>query len=199
MNDLSNGFCNLNSQQECTLPETPYMLPVAGGTQSPPHPQTDIDAWLIDCGYRAISDVQGAAEGFTPLGWQYVDLGNGLAQKQCSTSRATADIEAEAMAAAQAMAAAAIAAEAQRQIDKPSKLKTAENEWLKLCDAVSGGLNKTKLSFEEIKPILEGLEATQPLAAAKLMGLFLGWNTQGTYYGGDKWWDDITWHPEMEA
>ena len=100
--------------------------------------------------------------------------------------------------AAQALIAqeAAQVAEAQRQLDKPLALKTAENNFFKLCFSVFG--NMQKRGFAELRAALDALKETDAQAAIVASLQLLAIDAEAKREGGLEWWDDATYHTEIE-
>jgi hypothetical protein len=86
--------------------------------------------------------------------------------------------------------------ESERQASKPLALKTAENNFFKLCFAIFQTMDKR--GFSEISQTLEGMSSTDPQTAMVLSIKLLGIDAEAKREGGLQWWDDATWHPEIE-
>jgi hypothetical protein len=102
---------------------------------------------------------------------------------------------AEKTAYADASAAAAEAAEKARQEAKALVLKTVENNFLLICDSVTGTTTHTKLGFAELQQI--GSQITDPVAKTELTLTLLSIDAQAKTEGGMEWWEDCIWHPEI--
>jgi len=103
--------------------------------------------------------------------------------------------EAEMAARAANVAAKAQTAATAAQLAKPLPLRIAENKFLGLCDQLTGSTNHTKLSFGQIEAIGDAItdEATRIGVAIKLLAL----DAELKREGGNNWWDDCEWHPEL--
>ena len=94
-----------------------------------------------------------------------------------------------------AKAAADEASRKARQESKPIVLKTVENNFLLICDAVTGTTTHTKLGFAELQQI--GSLITDPVAKTELTLNLLSIDAQAKTEGGMEWWNDCEWHPEI--
>lgn len=94
-----------------------------------------------------------------------------------------------------AKAAAEVSAEAARQLAKPLVLKTAENNFLAMCDALTGGTSHTKLGFADLNAIISAIPdpGVMGLTAIRLLAV----DAEAKREGGLKWWDDCTWHADI--
>lgn len=101
---------------------------------------------------------------------------------------------AKAVLAAEAQAAAQ-AAETSRQSSKPDALKHIENEFLTVCEQLTG--SKERLGFDRLEQIITGLMATSPEQATAISLKLLTIDAAGKREGGLKWWDDLAWHGEV--
>jgi hypothetical protein len=81
-----------------------------------------------------------------------------------------------------------------RQSAKPLVLKKAENTFLALCDQLTGVTTHAKLGFDLIKEILENLPAEMQIGASLQL---LAIDAELKREGGNLWWDDCAWHPEI--
>jgi hypothetical protein len=95
---------------------------------------------------------------------------------------------------AAADAAAAEVAEIKRQAAKSTDYKRAENAYLTICDQLTLSNTHTKLGFPELTAIITAMPAEQSiLFTIPLLTL----DAQLKREGGNKWWDDCVWHPEI--
>jgi hypothetical protein len=74
-----------------------------------------------------------------------------------------------------------------------------ENEYLTMCDQLTGGTSKTKLGFAELQTIITAMQATDPQTAMVLALKLLTLNAALVRTGGVMWWDDCKWHPEVAS
>jgi len=59
---------------------------------------------------------------------------------------------------------------------------------------ITGTTSHTKLSFTQIKVIIEAMPVEQqPLVSIKLLAI----DAELKREGGNLWWDDCIWHPEL--
>jgi hypothetical protein len=87
------------------------------------------------------------------------------------------------------------AREQSRQAAKPLALKKVENDFLKVCQQLTGKLEP--LGFDALQAIIEGLMATDPNTAVALSLKLLTIDAAGKREGGLKWFDDVAWHTEI--
>ena len=96
---------------------------------------------------------------------------------------------------ATAIAQAQILAETTRQEAKSDSLKAVENNFLALCDSLTGTTAHTKLSFAEINAIGTSMpDQTQMVGIAIQL---LSIDAEAKTIGGLSWWYDCAWHPEI--
>jgi hypothetical protein len=145
------------------------------------------DETLIARGWRYEPEVPPIAEGYTRLSIRLAE-GDGRTGAWVVADRLTTEIEAE-------KAAAEAQAETERQAAKSDALKGAENAYLTICQQLTGKRNK--LGFAELEAIITGLMATDPNTAVALTLRLLTVDAAGKREGGNKWWDDISWHQEV--
>ena len=126
------------------------------------------DEPAIEAGYTRISKT------FAENGWQVVD-------------RLTSEIEQE--------QAAATAAEAASQLAKPEALKIVENQFLTVCESLTG--SKAKLGFDELEVLIKTLAETDKATADTLTAALFKINSAGVYHGGTRWWDSCAYHAEV--
>lgn len=142
-----------------------------GNTENPDR------AILLANGWRDMGPVPPLAEGYTRLALRWVDAGDGVNADVVVDDRLTADIEAD------------------RQAAKPVALKAIENQFLAICEQLSG--SRAKMGFAELQECIESLMATNQNAAVVLSLRLLTIDAAGKREGGLAWWDDIAWHPEV--
>ena len=80
-------------------------------------------------------------------------------------------------------------------IEKSLELKTAENNYLLICEQLTG--NKNKLGSAELDSILMQLMTTNQNTAILLTLKLLEVDALGKREGGLKWWDNIEWHQDI--
>jgi len=85
-------------------------------------------------------------------------------------------------------------AEAERQAAKPAKLKSAENKFFDLCNAIFG--NYEKRGFDELNTAIETLTTTDPSTATALAIRLLAVDAECKREGGNSWWDTAAYHEE---
>jgi len=84
--------------------------------------------------------------------------------------------------------------ESARQAAKPLALKTAENAFLSMCDQISGGTSHIKLGFAALEQLILQLPSEQQiLVSVRLLAI----DAELKREGGNLWWDDCAWHPEL--
>jgi len=86
------------------------------------------------------------------------------------------------------------AAEAARQAAKPLVLKMSENSFLGLCDQLTGTNTHVKIGFNMIKMIIAELPLEYQVSASIQL---LATDAELKREGGNLWWDDCVWHPEI--
>ena len=89
----------------------------------------------------------------------------------------------------------AIIDEQNRQASKSLELKKAENNFLLVCEQITG--SKNKLGFDELEAIIGNLMTSSPELAVPLTLKLLTIDATGKRAGGLLWWDDIVWHEEI--
>jgi len=82
-----------------------------------------------------------------------------------------------------------------RQAAKSLALKTVENNFLLFCEILTG--SKDKLGFAQLEAILNAMLVTDPNNAIVLSVRLLAIDAEGKREGGNIWWDDVCWHPEL--
>lgn len=135
------------------------------------------DALKYAAGYRIVPPLPEVPDGFTETSCVLGD-GDGVTGAWIQTVRPTADIEAEAQA-------ADLAANGTRY--------ALQNQYLALCDQLTGGTNHVKLGFSDLEAIVKGLMATDPNTAVALSLQLLTLNAALVREGGVKWWDNVEW------
>ena len=93
-------------------------------------------------------------------------------------------------------AAAAAQAEIDRQLNKPLALKKAENNYFYMCYALFGDMQKR--GFAALTAKLDEMKSTDPQTAIVMSIQLLGIDAEAKREGGLEWWDDATYHPEVE-
>lgn len=89
----------------------------------------------------------------------------------------------------------AAASAAQAQLDKPTELKSVENQFLSICEQLSG--KRVKLGFAELEQAVNALMGSDPNAATGLSLKLLTIDAAGKRLGGLLWWDTCAWHAEI--
>ena len=124
---------------------------------------------------------------------KYLIIDNGVLREKTTEEKAVYDA---------AKIAADDAKQTARQLAKTLELKTAENNFLDLCDALTGESDHAKLGFPALEVLINAIAQwdTRTDMTVKLLVL----NTQAQrYFGADPnavgnfWWDDCIWHPEI--
>ena len=129
-------------------------------------------------GYRFGNEVFPALpEGHTLTSARWVD-DDGTNGKWVIETRPTAEITAE-------QYAADLAANGTRY--------ALQNQYLALCDQLTGGTNHVKLGFSDLEAIVKGLMATDPNTAVALSLQLLTLNAALVREGGVQWWDNCEW------
>ena len=145
-----------------------------GGTYNPDR------ATLLANGWREEPPVPPVADGYTRVSQRLVE-GDGETGQWEIVDRLTADIDAE--------------AEQCRQVSKSIELKTAENQFLLVCQQLTG--SKANLGFADLEARVTALMASDPQTATALSLRLLTLDAAGKREGGLRWWDDIAWHSEI--
>jgi hypothetical protein len=84
--------------------------------------------------------------------------------------------------------------ERQRQLNKPIDQKIAENDFLSICDTLTGSTTHAKLGFDQLRAIVNTLPNDQQVYwFVRLQAN----DSQLQREGGLKWWDDCVWHAEI--
>ena len=153
---------------------------------------------LKDLGWRIKPELPPTLEGFERLSVTYTE-GDGTTAQAIYTDTLIQDRldveESERVALAEQQAAQNIIDEQNKQLKKSDDLKKAENEYILFCDLVTGSNNHVALGIPELEAI--GVSITDELTALKLQLALLKINAKCVLYGGVKWWDTCTWHPEV--
>lgn len=68
-----------------------------------------------------------------------------------------------------------------------------QNQYLALCDQLTGGTNHVKLGFAELQAIIENLMASDPNTAVAFSLQLLTLNAALVREGGINWWDNCEW------
>ena len=68
-----------------------------------------------------------------------------------------------------------------------------QNQYLAICDQLTGSTTHAKLGFAELEAIVEGLMATDPQTAMGLSVRLLTLNAALVRAGGVQWWDNCEW------
>lgn len=93
--------------------------------------------------------------------------------------------------------------EAARQAAKSIELKTAENNFLNICDGLSGGTNHVRLGFAELEVYINAIQQWDARTDTTVKLLAVNSELQRTseveqnVSSGLLWWDDCVWHPEI--
>lgn len=135
---------------------------------------------------------------------RYRTLVDGLWVEKSEEDKQIADMELEA-----AQEQAIEQEETARQASKPLDLKRIENDYIKLCDTVTGSAAHVKLTTAQLKAAGSQLTDQSAFLSAfvELMALkneaereYGRWvqDTEGMPGQGTFWWDDCCWHPEIE-
>jgi hypothetical protein len=80
------------------------------------------------------------------------------------------------------------------QVGKPLILKAVENNFLLICDAMTGTTTHTKLGFTALQVLGDALPADEKTALTLNL---LALDAQAKTEGGLEWWVDCEWHPEI--
>lgn len=132
---------------------------------------------LMAAGWREVPELPPLPDGYTRIAAKLVE-GDGVTGAWQVTDRPTADIEAEARS-------ADLAANGTRY--------ALQNEYLALCDQLTGGTAHAKLGFEQLEGIIRGLMQTAPQTAVALSLQLLTLNAALVREGGINWWDNCVW------
>jgi hypothetical protein len=81
------------------------------------------------------------------------------------------------------------------QVGKPLILKAVENNFLLICDAMTGTTTHTKIGFTELQQL--GDLITDPAEKTALTLNLLSLDAQAKTEGGMDWWSDCEWHEEI--
>ena len=142
---------------------------------------------LKSIGWRIRPDLPAIAEGYERLSVIYVDGYEDTATAVYTDTLIQDRLDRE--------AAERAAAEIQRQLDKPLELKHVENDFLSVCEQLTG--SKAKLGFADLETIIANLMVTDPTTATMLTLKLLTINSAGVRTGGIMWWDDVIWHDSL--
>jgi hypothetical protein len=82
-----------------------------------------------------------------------------------------------------------------RQLSKSLTLKTVENQFLELCQTLTG--EKVKKGFDELRTAINIMMETSETPAIKLGLMLLAIDAEGKREGGLQWWDDCVWHEDI--
>lgn len=80
------------------------------------------------------------------------------------------------------------------QSSKPVELKKAENNFLLLCEQLTG--KKEKVGFDTLRTILEAMLTTDPQTAMVLSWKLLSIDAEGKRFD-QRWWDSCIWHADV--
>lgn len=89
----------------------------------------------------------------------------------------------------------AIVAEESMQNNKPLALKKAENNFLLMCDLLTGSTEHNKVGFADLNTIIEAIsdDGTKLMTAVKLLAI----DAECKREGGLLWWDTCKWHNDI--
>jgi hypothetical protein len=132
-------------------------------------------------GWRDVPEQPDIAAGYTRISAAFGE-GDGVTGAWTVVDRLTSEIEAEA-------AAADLAANGTRYV--------LENQYLTMCDQLTGKAAHEKLGFAELQAIIEGLMASDPNTAVVLSLRLLTLNAALVREAGVQWWDGCRWHQEV--
>ena len=141
------------------------------GVYNPP------DALKYAYGYRIVPQKPAIPDGFTETSCVLGD-GDGVTGAWIQTVRPTAEIEAE-------QRVADLAANGERY--------ALQNQYLTLCDQLTGGTHHVKLGFPQLQTIIGGLMQSNPNTAVALSLQLLTLNSALVREGGIQWWDNCVW------
>jgi hypothetical protein len=117
---------------------------------------------------------------------EYLIIDDGVLREKTTEEKTAYDV---------AQAAATLAAHEARQEAKPLALKTAENNFLLICDALTGSTSHAKLTFAQLAQAGESITDTTQRVSLTLQLLSI--DAEAKREGGLAWWDDCEWHPEI--
>lgn len=149
----------------------PFPPAECGATKNPDR------ATLLAFGWRDEIPQPPIAEGYTRI-WATYHEGDGIIGQWDVVDRPTSEIEAESRAADLALNGTRYA---------------LQNQYLSLCDQLTGGTTHAKLGFAELEAIIKGLMATDPSTAVALSLQLLTLNAALVREGGVNWWDGCAW------
>ena len=135
------------------------------------------DEMKYAAGYRIVPPLPEVPDGFTETSCVLGD-GDGVTGAWIQTVRPTADITEE---------------ERQADLALNGVRYTLQNQYLTLCDQLTGGTNHVKLGFAELEAIVKGMMATDPNTAVALSLQLLTLNAALVREGGINWWDNCEW------
>jgi hypothetical protein len=183
------NYININTQQT----EIPSTVGITKGVT-----WDNSQEMLKELGWRIRPELPPVEEGYERLSVVYVEGDGTTASAQYTDTLIQDRLNAE-EAARQALAAQqaqqAIIDEQNRQLNKPLELKKTENNFLLICEQLSG--NRNKLGFEELNTIIEGLLVSDQNTAVVLSIKLLSLDAAGKRLGGNLWWDDCVWHEDI--
>ena len=128
-------------------------------------------------GYRIMPEPPMVQDGYTRLSIVAVEDDGVLGQWEC-VDRLTADIEAERKAA---------------DLATNGTLYALQNQYLTLCDQLTGQATHEKLGFAYLETIIKSIMATDPNTAVALSLQLLTLNAALVREGGLQWWDSCNW------
>ena len=96
---------------------------------------------------------------------------------------------------ATAIATAEALAESTEQAAKSPALKSVENNFLNLCDALTGSTSHTKLSFTQLAAIGDSMVDQNMKIGIAIQLLSI--DAEGKTIGGLLWWFDCSWHDDI--
>ena len=162
------GMVNLSTQSQ-TIPQK------LGSVDNPNH------ATLIANGWREMPELPAVSNGFerSSVTWVEGDGTNAIPQY---TDTLIAD---------------RLAAEAAADLKANGTRYHLQNEYLTLCDQLTGGTNHVKLGFADLEAIVKGLMASDPNTAVALSLQLLTLNAALVREGGLQWWDGCLWTPGL--
>ncbi|MFA6063944.1 MAG: hypothetical protein WC736_15255 [Gallionella sp.] len=80
-----------------------------------------------------------------------------------------------------------------KQAAKPAELKQCENNFLLLCEQLTG--KRDKVGFDTLRTIIEAMLQTDPQTAMVLSLKLLSIDAEGKRFSAT-WWDSCAWHNE---
>jgi hypothetical protein len=123
-------------------------------------------------------EISSSEKAFIDLPSKYKKLVNGSLLEMTADEKLTVDL----------------ATESARQHQKSPALKKAENSYLTMCDTLSATNTHAKLGFDALKAMITTLPMEQQiLLSIQLLVL----DAELKREGGNNWWDDCSWHPEL--